>query len=278
MRSSNPVFSSLTKTKTAAGQQYGQAGYGQYGQNNYGQAGYGAPYGTPMGGVAPAGDRALTVDDVISKTSIVLGIIAVLAAAVYGIGLFVSPMIAFVAMMVGMIGGLVTVLIATFGKKWGSAPLTISYAVFEGLFVGGLTLMFAGTNAGMVGQAVLATIGVFVGMLWVYKAGVIRVTPKFTRFMTAALVGVLFLSLGNLVSAIFFDFNPLRGDGPMAIGFSLICIVLASLSFLQDFDAADQMVRAGAPAKMAWGIALGLAVTLVWLYTEILRLLSILRD
>lgn len=270
MRSSNPVFSSLTKTKTAAGQQYSQAGYGQFGQPGYGQAGYG--YG------APTGERAMTVDDVISKTSVVLGIIVALAALTYGMGLFVNPLIAYAGMFVGMIGGLITVLVATFGKKWGSAPLTLAYAAFEGLFVGGFTLMLGGANGGMIGQAVLSTIGVFLGMLWVYKAGVIRVTPKFTRFMTAALMGVLFLALGNLVSAIFFGFNPLRGDGMMAIGFSLVCIVLASLSFLQDFDAADQLVRAGAPAKMAWGVALGLAVTLVWLYTEILRLLSILRD
>ena len=68
--------------------------------------------------------------------------------------------------------------------------------------------------------------------------------------------------------------NPLRDGGTLAIIFSLVCIVLAALSFLQDFDIADRMIREGAPAKNAWGVALGLAVTLVWLYTEILRLLS----
>lgn len=278
MRSSNPVFSSLTKTKTAAGQQYGQAGYGQYGQTNYGQAGYGTPYGAGAGYGAPTGERAMTVDDVISKTSLVLGIIVALAAVSFGLGLFVSPILALAAFGIGAIGGLIMVLVATFGKKWGSAPITLAYAAFEGLFVGGFTFLMAGSNGGMIGQAVIATIGVFVGMLWVYKAGVIRVTPKFTRFMTAALVGVLFLSLGNLIGAVLFGFNPLRGDGPMAILFSVVCIVLASLSFLNDFDEADQLIRSGAPAKMAWGVALGLAVTLVWLYTEILRLLSILRD
>lgn len=273
MRSSNPVFSSLTKTKNLAGQQYGQTGYGLPGQHDYGQAGYGAPYGAPV-----AGERAMTVDDVISKTGITLAIIMGLGALTYGVGYLISPALAFLGMLVGMIGSLITVLVATFGKKYGSAPVTIIYAIFEGLFVGGLSFAFAGYNGGIIGQAVIATVGVFVGMLWVYKAGVIRVTPKFTRFMTAALVGVLFLSLANLVGAIFFHVNPLRGDGPMAIGFSLVCIVLAALSFLQDFDSADKLVRSGAPAKMAWGVALGLAVTLVWLYTEILRLLSILRD
>ncbi|QTH60624.1 Bax inhibitor-1/YccA family protein [Corynebacterium hindlerae] len=273
MRSSNPVFSSLTKTKNAAGRGYAQAGYDQAG---FGQPGYGAPYG---GYGAPAtAERAMTVDDVVSKTGIVLGIIMGLGALVYAASLLVNPAIGGLALIVGAIGGLITVLIATFGKKYGSAPVTIVYAVFEGLFVGGVSFAFAGFNSGIIGQAVIATIGVFVGMLWVYKAGVIRVTPKFTRFITAAIVGVLFLAVGNLISALVFGFNPLRGDGPIAIGFSIVCIILASLSFLQDFDSADQLVRAGAPAKMAWGVALGLAVTLVWLYTEILRLLSILRD
>ena len=67
---------------------------------------------------------------------------------------------------------------------------------------------------------------------------------------------------------------PLTDGGPLAIGFSLLCIGLAAFSFLIDFDSADQMIRAGAPEKAAWGIALGLTVTLVWLYLEILRLLS----
>lgn len=267
MQSSNPVFSSLTKTKNAAGRGYSQAGF------DY--AGYGAPYG---GYAPPQTERAMTVDDVISKTGIVLSIIVVLGALVFGAGLFVGPIVPFAAVVIGAIGGLITVLVATFGKKYGSAPVTLLYAAFEGLFVGGISYMFGNANGGLIGQAVIATIGVFVGMLWVYKAGVIRVTPKFTRFLTAALVGVLFLSLGNLISAIFFGLNPLRGGGMLAIGFSLVCIVLAALSFLQDFDAADELVRSGAPAKMAWGVALGLAVTLVWLYTEILRLLSILRD
>ncbi|MEJ6012721.1 Bax inhibitor-1/YccA family protein [Corynebacterium sp. H127] len=271
MRSSNPVFSSLTKTKNAAGRGYAGAGYEQAGYPTYGQpmGGYGAPAQT---------ERAMTVDDVIAKTGITLGIIIAFAVLNFAIGMTVSMGFSVLLTMVGAIGGLIAVLVGTLGKKYGSAAVTVIYAVFEGLFVGGFSLMIGGTNGALIGQAVIATIGVFVGMLWVYKAGVIRVTPKFTRFLTAALVGVLFLSLGNLVSALLFDFNPLRGGGMMAIGFSLLCIVLASLSFLQDFDVADQLVRSGAPAKMAWGVALGLAVTLVWLYTEILRLLSILRN
>ena len=112
----------------------------------------------------------------------------------------------------------------------------------------------------------------------VSKTGAIRVTPKFTRILTGCIIGVAVLALGNLLLFIFTGMSPLRDGGPIAIGFSLVCIVLGALSFLTDFDTADKLVRTGAPAKMAWGVALGLAVTLVWLYTEILRLLSYFRD
>ena len=141
----------------------------------------------------------------------------------------------------------------------------------------------AGTNAGvMIGQAILGTLGVFFGMLVVYKTGAIRVTPKFTRMVIAAGIGVLVLMIGNLVLAMFgVDHGQgmgLRSGGPLAIIFSLVCICVAAFFFLIDFDAADQMIRAGAPEKAAWGIALGLTVTLVWLYMEILRLLSYLQN
>ena len=126
----------------------------------------------------------------------------------------------------------------------------------------------------IIGQAIVGTIGVFIGMLIVYKTGAVKVTPKFTKILFGLVAGVAVMALVNFLGAIFFDFNPLRDGGPIAIIFSLVCIVLGALSFLTDFDQADRMIRAGAPASNAWGVALGLAVTLVWLYTEILRLLS----
>jgi uncharacterized YccA/Bax inhibitor family protein len=111
-------------------------------------------------------------------------------------------------------------------------------------------------------------------MLVVYKTGAIRVTPKLTRMVVAGIFGVLILMLGNFVLGMFGVNMGLRSGGPLSIIFSLVVIALAAFMFLIDFDAADQMVRAGAPEKAAWGIALGLTVTLVWLYVEILQLLS----
>ena len=269
---SNPVLRSLPKQP---------GGYAQFGTGIAGatQVGYQAdPYTTapPQAGVS----RPLTIDDVVTKTGITLGVLSVVAAISYFL-VGGSPGLAMPFTLVGALGGLALVLIATFGRKQDNPAIVLSYAALEGLFLGAVSWVFgnvivSGVSAGaLISQAVLGTLGVFFGMLVVYKTGAIRVTPKFTRFLVASMVGVLVLMLGNLVIGLFSGgAGPLRDGGTLAIIFSLVCIGIAAFSFLIDFDSADQMIRAGAPEKAAWGVALGLTVTLVWLYLEILRLLS----
>jgi len=272
--SSNPVFRSLPKQ---------QGGYAQFGTGVAGatrQVGYQTePYTTraPQTGVS----RPLTIDDVVTKTGITLGVLSVVAVISYFL-VSTNVALAMPFTLVGALGGLALVLIATFGRKQDNPAIVLSYAALEGLFLGAISFLIAnftvsGTSAGaLIGQAILGTIGVFFGMLVVYKTGAIRVTPKFTRMLVASMIGALVLMLGNAVISMFgsHDGGPLRNGGTTAIIFSLVMIVIAAFSFLLDFDSADQMIRAGAPEKAAWGIALGLTVTLVWLYLEILRLLS----
>ena len=190
--------------------------------------------------------------------------------------------------LVGALGGLGVLLFAMFGRKQDNPAIVLSLRRSRGP-VPRRDLVPARQLHGLRRQrrradrpGGLGTIGVFVGMLVVYKTGAIRVTPKFTRMIVAGIFGVLALALVNFVLAMFGvgggEGLGLRSGGPLAIIFSLVCIGLAAFSFLLDFDAADQMIRAGAPEKAAWGIALGLTVTLVWLYIEILRLLSILQQ
>ena len=277
--SSNPVFRSLPK----------QGGYAQFGT---GAAGYGAqqfqaePYVTQypeQTGVS----RPMTIDDVVTKTGVTLAVLSLVAVVSYFL-VAANTALALPFVLVGALGGLGVLLVAMFGRKQDNPAIVMTYAALEGLFLGAISFLLAnlyvsGASAGaLIGQAILATIGVFVGMLVVYKTGAIRVTPKFTRMIIAGIFGVCVLALGNFVLALFGvgggEGLGLRGNGPIAIIFSLVCIGLAAFSFLLDFDAADQMIRAGAPEKAAWGIALGLTVTLVWLYIEILRLLSILQS
>ncbi|UQE76031.1 Bax inhibitor-1/YccA family protein [Gordonia sp. PP30] len=232
----------------------------------------------------------LTVDDVVVKTGITLGVLIAVAIATYAAIATratesAQVTLAMPIMLVGAIGGLIMVLIASFGRKQDNPAIVLSYAALEGLFVGAISFVFANLTVGdnvsagaMIGQAVLGTIGVFIGMLVVYKVGAIRVTPRFTRMLMAGMVGVIVLALGNFVLSLFGVNMGLYSGGPIAIIFSLVCIALAAFSFLVDFDAADRLVKAGAPSRAAWGIALGLTVTLVWLYVEILRLLSYLNS
>ncbi|AUN42860.1 Bax inhibitor-1/YccA family membrane protein [Tsukamurella tyrosinosolvens] len=299
--SSNPIFRGLTKET----RQQAPAGY----QQGYPQQGFGQQQGYPQGmnlgmGAAGAaqgmqfqqyqqppqapyqqgtGSGTMTIDDVVTKTGATLGVLIAFAVAAYALvaGGIVGPM---PLALVGGIGGFILVMVASFGRKQDNPAIVLSYAALEGLFVGAISFVFAnymvsGISAGaLIGQAVLATVGVFIGMLVVYKTGAIRVTPRFTRMLFAAMIGVIVMMLGSAVIGMFGDGpGPLRNfqENPViAVGFSLVVIAIAAFSFLLDFDQADQLIRAGAPSKAAWGVALGLTVTLVWLYVEILRLLS----
>ena len=279
-QSSNPVFRSLQPQQTGG---YAQFGTGVAGAQQVGYQTQPHPTYPPQTGVS----RPMTIDDVVTKTGITLGVLSFVAVISYFL-VGGSPGLAMPFTLVGSLGGLALVLIATFGRKQDNPAIVLSYAALQGLFLGAISWVFgnvvvADGNAGaLITQAILGTTGVFFGMLVVYKTGAIRVTPKFTRFLVAGMIGVLVLMLGNFVLGLFGvgggEGMGLRSGGPLAIVFSLVCIGLAAFSFLLDFDSADQMIRAGAPEKAAWGIALGLTVTLVWLYVEILRLLSYFRQ
>lgn len=273
---SNPVFRSLPRQQGG----YAQFGAGtaqmQPGYHNY------APY---QEGRAARVSRPMTIDDVVTKTGITLAVLTATAVVSYFLT-GTNPALAFPLAAIGGIGGFVMVMIAIFGRKQDNPAIVLTYAALEGLLLGAFSFLLANfavanTNAGvLIGEAILGTMGVFFGMLVVYKTGAIRVTPRFTRMLVAAMIGVLVLMLGNLVMAMIGggDGLGLRSPGWLGITFSLVCIGIAAFSFLIDFDAADQMIRAGAPDKAAWGVALGLTVTLVWLYIEILRLLSYLQS
>lgn len=275
--SSNPVFRSLPKGQQGGYAQFGTAA-GGYGAQAVHADPYTAQYpDQQQKGVA----RPLTIDDVVTRTGITLAVVTAVGVLSYFlVSQNVGLMMPFT--LIGGLGGFALVMIATFGRKQDNPAIVLSYAALEGLFLGAASFLFANLvstgGPGMIAQAIFGTVGVFAGMLFVYKTGAIRVTPKFTRMLVAALFGVMAIALLNLVLAMFGvgggEGFGLRSGGPLAIIFSLVCIGLAAFMFLIDFDSADQLIRAGAPEKAAWGIALGLTVTLVWLYLEILRLLS----
>jgi len=234
--------------------------------------------GAPGHGYAPptTGDRPMTVDDVVTKTAMTLGMCVVVGVitAVAVLSKTISP---FPPMIIGLLVGLVLSLVIIF-KRTPSPALVLTYAAAEGLFLGAITGVFEYIYPGIAFQAVLGTALVFGTMLVVYRTGAIKVTPKLTKWIIGATVAACGLMLINLVLTLFGVHTGLREAGPLGIGVSLLFIGIAAFNFLLDFDMADQMIRSGTPSRYAWYVAFGLMVTLVWLYLEILRLLSYLNS
>lgn len=265
MRStSNPAFRNLPQ----GGFGGGYAGFQTQPQANMpGYGGYQAPPTT--------GERPMTVDDVVTKTALTLGVALVtgVITAVAVLGGAISP---YPPMIIGMLVGLVLSLVIIF-KQMANPGMVLAYSAAEGVFLGAITGVFEALVPGIAFQAILGTALVFIVMLVVYKTGAVRVTPKLTKWIIGATVAAAGLMLINLVASLF-GLNMLRDGGTMAIIFSIIVIGIAAFNFLLDFDMADQMIRNGMPAKFAWLAAFGLMTTLVWLYLEILRLLYYLNS
>ena len=235
-------------------------------------------YTQPAYGEAPtrrAPSRYLTLDDVITRT--VLLIATMLVAA--GVAWFVIPDSAVGGIAaIGILGALGLGLYMGFSGR-ANAGTTLTYAALEGLALGAISELFNRQWPGIVVQAVAGTIMVAGGVLVVYKTGAVRVTPKFIKIVFAATLGVFGLMLVNLIASIFTPGGlGLRdANNPViAIGFSLLCIVIAASNLILDFDMIEQSVRRGVDEKVGWYLSWGLLVTLVWLYLEILRLLSYL--
>jgi uncharacterized YccA/Bax inhibitor family protein len=179
--------------------------------------------------------------------------------------------------MLGMLVGLACALVLTF-KPTFARVLAPVYAVATGVAVGAVSKAYNNAYSGIVLQAVGATLGVFVVMLVLYRSGIIRVTARFRRVVIGATLGVVvFYGLSMLLRLFGADIFP-QGSSLMSIGFSFLVAGIAAMNLALDFDFIEKAEAAGAPKHMEWYAAFGLLVTLVWLYLEILRLLSKLRD
>ena len=177
-------------------------------------------------------------------------------------------------LVIGGIGGFITVLITVFRPQSSgiSAPI---YAVFEGLLLGGLSAFFELMYKGIVMRAVLLTLAVFVVMLFIYRSGIIKVTRKFAIGVFAATGGVALVYFVSIIGSFFgAHFSFLYGNSNLSIGFSLVVVAIAALNLILDFSFIENAAKSGAPKYMEWYGAFGLIVTLVWLYLELLRLLS----
>jgi uncharacterized YccA/Bax inhibitor family protein len=217
--------------------------------------------------------QRMTMDDVIMKTGMLLAIVVGVGAASWFLEVGLG-----VAMIAGIVG-FVLAMVNIF-KKQVSPPLIMAYAAAQGVFLGVVSAQYEGQYQGIVVQAVVGTAAVFAAVLFGYKSGRLRATPKFTKVVTFGLIGLVAVVLLNLLASAFGagDALGLSTGGPIAILITLGLIVFGALTFVMDFDQADRMVAAGVPEQESWRVAFGLVVGLIFLYLNILRLLSYLQS
>lgn len=291
MRSSNPVFSrrGFSRDNGHAGFNASpQAGAPVAGANPYAQgtapnpyatnpyAQQDAQYGAPQ---APARSGVMTIDDVVTRTALTLGTVVLGAALAWALlpvdeaNLGKSYGIAIGAAIIAFVLSLVQ----SFKRKPVPA-LIISYAAFEGVFLGVISSAVSTyIGPGVVMQAVMGTMCVFAGVLLAYKMRWIRVTRRFYGFVMAAAMGFMLLMVVNLLFAAFGGGDGLGfRSGGLGILFGVIGIILGACFLALDFKQVEDGIAYGAPREESWLAAFGLTMTLVWIYLEMLRLLSIL--
>ncbi|EST26530.1 Bax inhibitor-1/YccA family protein [Streptomyces roseochromogenus] len=281
MRSSNPVFSrrGFSRDNGYAGFNTApQAGYAQgnpYAQNPYAQNPYaqgGVQYGAPP--QAPVTTDRMTMDDVVVRSALTLGTVAVgavlawallpVTATSYGLAVG-SAIVAFVLAMIQSF------------KRTPSPALILGYAAFEGVFLGVISEMYNSRWSGAPFQAVLGTMAVSAATLLVYKAGWIRVTARYARIGIAIAMAFMVVMAVNLLLVAFgvAENGGLRSFGPLGALVGIIAILLGAFFLTLDFKQIEDGIAYGAPRNESWLAAFGLTMTLVWIYVEMLRLVAI---
>lgn len=231
-------------------------------------------------GLAPIADtsRVMTIRGTVNKAGILLLLLLVAAAWTWSLSYRSADFEVVIPwLMGGAFGGLIVAIITIFKKQWAGVTAPI-YALLEGLFLGGLSAIFEARFPGIVIQAVGLTFGTLACLLLAYRAGLIKVTQNFRLGVVAATGGIALVYIVTLLLGLFGIPVPFIHDsGLIGIAFSLFVVVIASLNLVLDFDFIEQGASSGAPKYMEWYASFGLMVTLIWLYLEILRLLSKLR-
>lgn len=216
--------------------------------------------------------QRLTMDAVVVRTGTLLGLVVLTGALAWVLD--AGPGLVLAAGVVGLVLALVNIF-----KRQVSPPLVLAYAACEGVFLGAISHAYNDVYSGIALQAAVATSAIFGAVLWAFSSGRLRATPRFTKIVLGAFVGLFALVVVNGLTAWIGggDGLGLRSGGGLAILFSVAFIAVGSLTFVLDFDQAQRLVASGADERESWRIAFGLVVGLVWLYLEVLRLLSYLN-
>jgi uncharacterized YccA/Bax inhibitor family protein len=222
------------------------------------------------------GGGVMTLEGAVNRTIVLLGILGLAATWTWGMAVRGNPAVQGVIGL-GVIGGLVVALVTIFRQRW--APVTAPlYAALEGLALGGISGVVHVQYRRLPLQALALTAGTLLCLLLAYRSGLIRATENFRLGVVSATGAVALLYLVSIGMRFFGMEMPLLHEAtPMGIGLSLVIVAIAALNLVLDFDSIEKGAEAGLPRYMEWYAGFGLLVTLVWLYLEILRLLTKLQ-
>jgi uncharacterized YccA/Bax inhibitor family protein len=285
MQSNNPVFRNSDEFNGRATNAYGNQVYGGSGSAT---AGYGASdpstwsTGTPTHTGADVG--VMTIDSVVQKTGLTLLVLLVAAFATWTLTPAISDTMTqaqvnqlYAAMTIGGLGAFGLSMLNSF-KRVISPVFVLAFAALEGVALGAFSKFFDYQyGGGIIIQAVIGTFAAFAGTLAAYKFFNIKVSDKFRMGVIAAMFGMVGLMLLQVVVSLFggdLGFSSLTGIGFL---FSILGLVLGVLMLVLDFDYVENGVRAGLPERESWRAAFGLTVSLVWIYTNLLRILAVIR-
>jgi len=221
----------------------------------------------------------MTIQGTVNKTALLL--VLVLFSSSWTWNLYFTtgdPAVVLPWVFGGLISGFIVALVTVFKKQWAMLTAPI-YSLLEGLALGGISAIFEARFPGIVIQAVGLTFGTLFCLLMAYKSGMIKVTENFKLGVVSATGAIaLFYVASFLLSMFGIPIPFIHGSGIIGIGFSLFVVAIAALNLVLDFDFIENGAARGVPQYMEWYGAFGLIVTLIWLYIEILRLLSKLRS
>ena len=295
MQSNNPVFrrseefnsTNAYGNQTYAGNGASHQGYGQTGYTDPSTWGTGTPgQGGPGYATAPVDNRRMTIDSVVQKTGISLAVVIVAALATW----ILTPSITDTALENGDLGGLIALMtIGSLGafalslvnsfKRVVSPALVLAFCAFEGVALGGLSKFFdAQFGEGVVMGAVVGTFAAFAGTLAAYKFFNIKVGAKFRMFVIAAVFGMVGLSVMELVLSMFDAQLGLFGVSQLGMVTAVLGLALGVFMLIMDFDFVEQGVANGLPERESWTAAFAMTVSLVWIYTNLLRILAFFSD
>ena len=226
------------------------------------------------------GTDRMTIDGSLRKIGYLLSLTVLSAFVSAVLALSTGDAMVITAMMgIGFMGGLVLALIVMFARPQNPAALMSLYAIFEGMAIGAMSIMYESLYDGIILQAAFGTVGITATMYVMYQSRILRPTPTFNKVVFGLVISIMFLYLTSFFLSMFtgFDVPFLHSSGPIGIAVTAFILVVAALTLISDFGFIESGSKYGAPKNMEWYAAFGILLSLVWIYIETLRLLAKLQ-